>query len=146
MLKRSAEEMYDASAAVLTKGLLNFKPAGWRIIPGYFMTRKQTDRLIFYGSGHTIIQPECGKTRNLEIVFNARFQVSFKAIWSVKMNVKSLKNILIVNHNFVVTIGLPYCYLPFKVIFRTNYFHEILWPTSHVLLICMHKNKGHNYY
>jgi hypothetical protein len=26
--KRSAEEMYDASAAVLTKGLLNFKPAG----------------------------------------------------------------------------------------------------------------------
>jgi hypothetical protein len=27
MLKRSAEEMYDASAAVLTKGLLNFKPA-----------------------------------------------------------------------------------------------------------------------
>ena len=28
MLKRSAEEMYDASAAVLTKGLLNFKPAG----------------------------------------------------------------------------------------------------------------------
>ena len=40
------------------------------------MTRKQTDRLIFYGSvthvrGHTIIQPECGKTRNLEIVFNA---------------------------------------------------------------------------
>ena len=40
------------------------------------------------------------------------------------MNVKSLKNILIVNHNFVVTIGLPYCYLPFKVIFRTNYFHE----------------------
>ena len=55
----------------------------------------------------------------------------FKAIWSVKINVKSLKNILIVNHNFVVTIGLPYCYLPFKVIFRTNYFHEILWPTWH---------------
>jgi hypothetical protein len=27
-LKRSAEEIYDASAAVLTKGLLNFKPAG----------------------------------------------------------------------------------------------------------------------
>jgi hypothetical protein len=27
-LKRSSEEMYDASAAVLTKGLLNFKPAG----------------------------------------------------------------------------------------------------------------------
>jgi hypothetical protein len=74
------------------------------------------------------------------------FQVSFKAIWSVKMNVKSLKNIHIVNHNCVVTIGLPYCYLPFKVIFRTNYFHEILWPTSHVLLICIHKNKGHNYY
>ena len=76
MLKRSAEEMYDASAAVLTKGLLNFKP------PGYFMTRKQTDRLIFYGSvthvrGHTIIQPECGKTRNLEIVFNA-YIVSIK--------------------------------------------------------------------
>jgi hypothetical protein len=74
------------------------------------------------------------------------FQVSFKAIWSVKMNVKNLKNILIVNNNFVFTIGLPYCYLPFKVIFRTNYFHEILWPTSHVLLIYMHKNKGHNYY
>jgi hypothetical protein len=28
MLKRSAEEMYDASVAVLTKGLLYFKPAG----------------------------------------------------------------------------------------------------------------------
>ena len=56
------------------------------------------------------------------------------------------KNILIVNNNFVFTIGLPYCYLPFKVIFRTNYFHEIVWPTSHVLLIYMHKNKGHNYY
>ena len=41
--------------------------------------------------------------------------VSFKAIWSVKMNVKRLKNILIVNHNFVVTIGLPYCYLPLKL-------------------------------
>jgi hypothetical protein len=27
-LKRSAAEIYDASAAVLTKGLLNFKPAG----------------------------------------------------------------------------------------------------------------------
>jgi hypothetical protein len=27
-LKRSAEEIYDASAAVLIKGLLNFKPAG----------------------------------------------------------------------------------------------------------------------
>jgi hypothetical protein len=27
-LKRSTEEIYDASAAVLTKGLLNFKPAG----------------------------------------------------------------------------------------------------------------------
>jgi hypothetical protein len=27
-LKRLAEEIYDASAAVLTKGLLNFKPAG----------------------------------------------------------------------------------------------------------------------
>jgi hypothetical protein len=25
---KSAEEMYDASAAVLTKGLLNYKPAG----------------------------------------------------------------------------------------------------------------------
>jgi hypothetical protein len=74
------------------------------------------------------------------------FQVSFKAIWSVKMKVKSLKNIFIVNNNFVFTIGLPYCYLPLKVIFRTNYFHEILWHTSHVLLICMHKNKGHNYY
>ena len=74
------------------------------------------------------------------------FQVSFKAIWSVKMNMKNLKNILIVNNNFVFTIGLPYCYLPFKVIFRTNYFHEILWPTSHVLLIYMNKNKGHNYY
>jgi hypothetical protein len=47
--------MYDASAAVLTKGLLNYKPAGWRIIPGYFMTRKQTDWLIFYGSVTTII-------------------------------------------------------------------------------------------
>ena len=52
---------------------------------------------------------------------------------------KSLKNI--VNHNFVVTIGLPYCYLPFKVIFRTNYFHEIVWPTSHVLLIVCTKTK-----
>ena len=30
---------------------------------------------------------------------------------------KALKNILIVNHDFVVTIGLPYCYfIPFKVI------------------------------
>jgi hypothetical protein len=38
------------------------------------------------------------------------------------MNVKSLKNILIVNHNFVVTIGLPYCYLPFKVNFGANLF------------------------
>ena len=81
-LKRSAEEIYDASAAVLTKGLLNFKPAGWKIVPGYFMTRKQTDRLNFYGSvthvrGHTIIQTECGKTRNLEIVFNA-YIVSIK--------------------------------------------------------------------
>jgi hypothetical protein len=28
MQNRSAEEMYDASEAVLTKGLLNFKPAG----------------------------------------------------------------------------------------------------------------------
>ena len=27
-LKRSAAEIYDASAAVLTKGLINFKPAG----------------------------------------------------------------------------------------------------------------------
>ena len=27
-LKRSAAEIYDASAAVLTKGLLNIKPAG----------------------------------------------------------------------------------------------------------------------
>jgi len=27
-LKRSAAEIYDASAAVLTKGLLNLKPAG----------------------------------------------------------------------------------------------------------------------
>jgi hypothetical protein len=50
--------------------------AGWRIVPGYVMTRKQTDRLIFYGSvtyvrGHKIIQPERGKTRNLEILFNA---------------------------------------------------------------------------
>ena len=60
------------------------------------------------------------------------------------MNVKSLKNILIVNHNFVVTTGLPYCYLPFKVIFRTNYkcsatkFCDLL----HIfLLICMHNNK-----
>ena len=52
---------------------------------------------------------------------------------------KSLKNI--VNHNFVVAIGLPYCYLPFKVIFRTNYFHEIVWPTSHVLLIVCTKTK-----
>jgi hypothetical protein len=46
------------------------------------MTRKQTDRLNFYGSvthvrGHTIIQPECGKTRNLKIVFNA-YIVSIK--------------------------------------------------------------------
>jgi hypothetical protein len=46
------------------------------------MTRKQKDRLNFYGSvthvrGHTIIQPECGKTRNLEIVFNA-YIVSIK--------------------------------------------------------------------
>jgi hypothetical protein len=31
------------------------------------------------------------------------------------MNVKRLKNILIVNHNFVVNIGLPYCYLPLKL-------------------------------
>ena len=89
----------------------------------------------------TILNKEIGKC-----TISFSFQVSFKAIWSVKMNVKNLKNILIVNHNFVVTIGLPYCYLPFKVIFRTNYFHEILWPTSHVLLIYMHKNKGHNYY
>jgi hypothetical protein len=28
MQMRSAAEIYDASAAVLTKGLLNFKPAG----------------------------------------------------------------------------------------------------------------------
>ena len=28
ILKRSVAEVYDASAAVLTKGLLNFKPAG----------------------------------------------------------------------------------------------------------------------
>jgi hypothetical protein len=27
-LKKSAEEIYDANAAVLTKGLWNFKPAG----------------------------------------------------------------------------------------------------------------------
>jgi hypothetical protein len=27
-LKRSVEEIYDASAAVLIKGLLHFKPAG----------------------------------------------------------------------------------------------------------------------
>ena len=32
--------------------------------------------------------------------------LNFEAILSVKMNVKSLKNILIVNRNFVVTIGL----------------------------------------
>jgi hypothetical protein len=86
------------------------------------------------------------KCNTLYVYFIYSFQVSFKAIWSVKMNVKSLKNILIVNNNFVFTIGLPYCYLPFKVIFRTHYFHEIVWPISHVLLICMHKNKGHNYY
>jgi hypothetical protein len=86
------------------------------------------------------------KCNTLYVYFIYSFQVSFKAIWSVKMNVKSLKNILIVNNNFMFTIGLPYCYLPFKVIFRTHYFHEILWPISHVLLICMHKNKGHNYY
>ena len=30
----------------------------------------------------------------LYVYFIYRFQVSFKAIWSVKMNVKSLKNIL----------------------------------------------------
>ena len=77
----------------------------------------------------------------LYVYFIYRFQVSFKAIWSVKMNVKSLKNILIVNHNFVVTIGLPYCYLPFKVIFRTNYFHEILWLTSHVCWFVCTKTK-----
>jgi hypothetical protein len=53
------------------------------------------------------------KCNALYVYFIYSFQVSFKAIWSVKMNVKSLKNILIVNHNFVVTIGLPYCYLPF---------------------------------
>ena len=46
------------------------------------MMRKQTDRLNFYVSvkrvrGHTIIHPECGKTRNLEIVFNA-YIVSIK--------------------------------------------------------------------
>jgi hypothetical protein len=86
------------------------------------------------------------KCNTLYVYFIYSFQVSIKSIWSVKMNVKSLKNILIVNNNFMFTIGLPYCYLPFKVIFRTHYFHEILWPISHVLLICMHKNKGHNYY
>lgn len=47
-----------------------------------FHDEEKTDRLIFYGSvthvrGHTIIQPECGKNRNLEIVFNA-YIVSIK--------------------------------------------------------------------
>ena len=55
MLKRSAEEMYDASAAVLTKGLLNINPAGRRIIPGYFMTRKQIDRLLFTVVSHMFV-------------------------------------------------------------------------------------------
>jgi hypothetical protein len=31
-IKRSAAEVYDASAAVLTKGLLNFKPAGSSLV------------------------------------------------------------------------------------------------------------------
>jgi hypothetical protein len=72
-----------------------------------------------------------GISKKLTWLITLFTRVSFKAIWSVKMNVKSLKNILIVNHNFVVTIGLPYCYLPFKVIFRTNYFHEILCFVIH---------------
>jgi hypothetical protein len=55
MLKRSAEEMYDASAAVLTKGLLNFKPARWRIVPGNFMTRKQTDLVVTNKGNHLLI-------------------------------------------------------------------------------------------
>jgi hypothetical protein len=50
--------------------------------PGYFMTRKRTERLNYYDSvthvrEHKIIQPACGKTRNLEILFNA-YIVSIK--------------------------------------------------------------------
>jgi hypothetical protein len=49
---------------------LNFKPAGWRIIPGYFMTRKQTDRLIFYGSVTHV------RTRDLPVQFNSIMRFS----------------------------------------------------------------------
>ena len=79
-LKRSAAEIYDASAVVLTKGL-KFQTSWMKDRPWLFHD-EETDRFNFYGSvthvrGHTIIQPECGKTRNLEILFNA-YIVSIK--------------------------------------------------------------------
>ena len=45
------------------------------------------------------------------------FRYHLKQYDQLKWMWKALKNILIVNHNFVITIGLPYCYfIPFKVI------------------------------
>jgi hypothetical protein len=74
--------------------------------PWLFHDKKQTDRLNYCGSvthvrGDKIIQHECGKTRNLEILFNA-YIVSIKFINKIKLFwLKELCRSLVVVLTFV---------------------------------------------